>query len=100
MSLKELQVFIISLATLNERVYLLIRLTFLVFHKGNITFEDVIHIARTMRPRSMAREFKGTLKEIVGTCVSVGCTIDGETPKEIMAKVVAGEYDDRLAKEQ
>jgi large subunit ribosomal protein L12e len=72
----------------------------LVFHKGNLTFEDVIHISRTIRPRSMAREFKGTVKEIVGTCVSVGCTIDGESPKEIMAKVVAGDFDDRFVNEK
>jgi large subunit ribosomal protein L12e len=48
----------------------------------------------------MAREFKGTVKEIVGTCVSVGCTIDGESPKEVMKKVVAGDFDDRFVGEK
>lgn len=43
--------------------------------------KDVIDIARTMRPRSQAKTFKGTVKEIVGTAVSVGCTIDGNSPK-------------------
>ena len=71
-----------------------------IFHKGNITFEDVIHIARTIRPRSMAKEFKGTVKEVVGTCVSIGCTVDGESPKEIMTKVVGGEFDDRFVNEK
>merc|ERR1719224_384565 len=31
-------------------------------HDGNITMEQVYDIARTMRPRSMAKEFKGTVK--------------------------------------
>ncbi|CAG4947629.1 unnamed protein product [Parnassius apollo] len=46
-------------------------------HSGNITLEDVIGIAKIMRPRSMSRELSGTVKEILGTAQSVGCTIDG-----------------------
>jgi hypothetical protein len=40
-----------------------------------------------MRPRSNAREFSGTVKEILGTAVSVGCTVDGEDPKDIQEAV-------------
>lgn len=36
-------------------------------HSGNITFQQVLGIARTMRPKSMAHEFSGTVKEILGT---------------------------------
>ena len=39
-----------------------------------------------MRPRSMARELKGTVKEILGTCQSVGCTIDGTSAPDMLAK--------------
>lgn len=59
----------------------LILILFTVKHNGNITMKDVIDVARTMRPRSQAKTFKGTVKEIVGTAVSVGCTIDGNSPK-------------------
>ncbi len=40
---------------------------FTVKHSGNISIDDVINIARTMRPRSMARTLAGTCKEILGT---------------------------------
>ena len=40
-----------------------------------------------MRDRSCARKLKGTVKEILGTCVSVGCTVDHEDPREIQNKV-------------
>ena len=40
-----------------------------------------------MRDRSCARKLKGTVKEILGTCVSVGCTVDHEDPREIQSKV-------------
>ena len=58
-----------------------------VAHDGNITLGDVIAIARIMRPRSMARELKGTVREILGTCQSVGCTIDGDDAQEMLRKV-------------
>jgi len=47
-------------------------------HNGNITMDDVISIARTMRPRSGARDLSGTIREILGTAQSVGCTVDGD----------------------
>ncbi|KAJ7300329.1 hypothetical protein JRQ81_000058 [Phrynocephalus forsythii] len=34
-------------------------------HSGNISLEDVIDIAKIMKHRSMAKEFKGTVKEIL-----------------------------------
>ena len=46
-----------------------------------------------MKPRSCAKEFSGTLKEIVGTCVSVGCSVEGKPAKEIFGLVDAGELD-------
>ena len=64
-----------------------------VKHSGNITFDDIISIARVMRPRSMAKDFKGTVKEMLGTAVSVGCTVDGEDPREIQEQLDSGELD-------
>jgi len=62
-------------------------------HSGNITMEDVIEIARVMRVRSQARDFSGTVKEILGTCMSIGCTVDGQTPRDLTVKVNSGELD-------
>jgi large subunit ribosomal protein L12e len=39
----------------------------------------------------MAKNFKGTVKEMLGTAVSVGCTVDGENPREIQAKIDNGQ---------
>lgn len=55
-----------------------------VKHNGNINFDDVLSISRIMRPRSMARELSGTVKEILGTAQSVGCTIDGRPPHDVI----------------
>ena len=62
-------------------------------HNGDITFDEVINIARTMRPRSMARQLSGTVKEILGTAQSVGCTIDGQHPHDVIDAVTSGEME-------
>ena len=56
-------------------------------HSGNLEMADIIEIARIMRDRSCAASFTGTVKEILGTCVSVGCTVDHMDPREMQAKV-------------
>merc|ERR1712062_292058 len=62
-------------------------------HSGNITLDNIIKIARTMRPRSMSRTFAGTVKEILGTAQSVGCTIDKQNPHTVIEKIDAGEIE-------
>merc|ERR1711962_909884 len=53
-------------------------------HSGNITMDDIIAAARVMAPRSMAKKFSGTMKEVLGTAQSVGCTVDGMDPHDVI----------------
>ena len=41
----------------------------------------------------MAREFVGTVKEILGTAQSVGCTVDGMHPHDVIDKINAEEIE-------
>mmetsp|Transcript_40896 Transcript_40896/g.102992 ORF Transcript_40896/g.102992 Transcript_40896/m.102992 type:complete len:171 (+) Transcript_40896:165-677(+) len=59
-------------------------------HDGDVSFDDIIAVAKVMRPRSMARNFSGTVKEMLGTANSVGCTIDGRTPVDVIADINSG----------
>ncbi|VVC92768.1 60S ribosomal protein L12 [Leptidea sinapis] len=59
-------------------------------HSGNITLDDVIGIAKVMRPRSMARYLSGSVKEILGTAQSVGCTVDGRPPHDLIDDINSG----------
>jgi hypothetical protein len=52
-------------------------------HSKSIPLDEIIEIARTMRFKSLAKELKGTVKEILGTAYSVGCQVDGRSPKDI-----------------
>jgi large subunit ribosomal protein L12e len=64
-----------------------------IVHNGNITLDQVIDIARQMRERSMAKKLSGTVKEILGTCNSIGCTVNGESPRDIQAGIDDGEVE-------
>ena len=52
--------------------------------------DQVIDIAKTMRPRSIARNLTGTVKEILGTAQSVGCTVDGCHPHDKIDEINEG----------
>merc|ERR1712018_79173 len=62
-------------------------------HDGNISFDDILNAAKTMRERSMAKNLAGTVKEMLGTAHSIGCTIDGEHPTDIIEKINDGEIE-------
>lgn len=64
-----------------------------IAHSGNIPMDEIINIARTMRYKSLAKELKGTVKEILGTCQSVGCTVDGQPPHDIIDGINEGEVE-------
>ena len=64
-----------------------------VTHSGNVKLDDIVRIAKTMREagKSMAVTFEGSVKEILGTAVSLGATVDGKSPKDIQAGIDAAE---------
>lgn len=59
-------------------------------HNGNVTLDAVINIARTMRQKSMAKKLQGTVKEVLGTCFAIGCTVNGQSPKDIQQQIDNG----------
>lgn len=60
-------------------------------HSGNITLDEVIEIARKMRFKSLAKNLAGTVKEILGTAQSVGCTVDGQPAHDVIESINEGE---------
>lgn len=62
-----------------------------VLHDGDISYDDVYTIAKHMRVKSMARKMAGTVLEVLGTAQSVGCTVDGEHPHDMIEAIQEGE---------
>jgi large subunit ribosomal protein L12e len=59
-------------------------------HSGNITLDAVINIARVLRPKSMAKKLVGTVKEVLGSAFSIGCTVNGKSPVDIQKEIDEG----------
>jgi large subunit ribosomal protein L12e len=62
-------------------------------HTKSIPLDDIVEIARKMRHKSLARTLQGTVKEILGTAFSVGCQVDGRSPKDISDDIESGEIE-------
>jgi len=64
---------------------------------GDLTIDQAINVARTKKGAMLSYDLKNAVKEVVGTCVSLGVTVEGKKPKEIFADINAGAYDDKLS---
>ncbi|RLI27403.1 MAG: 50S ribosomal protein L11 [Candidatus Hecatellales archaeon] len=66
---------------------------------GNLTMEQVKKIAKVKLGQSYAKTLKSAVLEVLGTCVSMGVTVEGKDPKEVQSEVKKGFYDDLLREE-
>ncbi len=66
---------------------------------ADLSIDQVKQIAEQKLPDLLAYDLKGAAKEVVGTCTSLGVTIEGENPREFKERLDAGEYDDEFAEE-
>ncbi|MGA7541523.1 MAG: 50S ribosomal protein L11 [Nitrososphaeraceae archaeon] len=65
---------------------------------GTITMESAIKIAKMKIDSSYAKDVRNALKEVIGTCVSLGMQVENKPAKEIYADLRAGKYDEALKK--
>ena len=60
---------------------------------GNLSTEQVVRIAQMKIKDSYAKEVKAALKEVLGTFVSMGVTVDNKDPREVQKEVDQGKHD-------
>jgi large subunit ribosomal protein L11 len=65
---------------------------------GNLTMEQVVRIAKIKRPELLAPTLKDAAKEMLGTCVSIGVTVEGKDPREVQAEIDEGKYEELFSK--
>src|SRR5213593_1136535 len=65
---------------------------------GNLTIAQAVRIANMKADTMQGKDLKARVLEVVGTCVSMGVTVDGKAPKDATADIRAGKYDKVLAK--
>jgi large subunit ribosomal protein L11 len=61
---------------------------------ANLTVEQVKKIAEQKSSDLLSYDLKNAAKEVVGTCTSLGVTIEGNDPREFKERLDGGEYDE------
>jgi large subunit ribosomal protein L11 len=66
-------------------------------HKiGNLTIDQAIKVAKMKYDNLLGKELKQKTKEVIGTCVSIGVTVEGKKPQEIQKAIDKGEFDSKF----
>ncbi len=63
---------------------------------GNLTILQAVKIAQMKREKSLSYELRNTVKEVLGTCVSMGISVEGKAPKDVQRAIDEGNYDGQI----
>jgi len=64
---------------------------------ANIAIEQVIKVAKTKADNLLGSGLKNNVKEILGTCVSLGFEVEGKDPREIVKEINEGKFDKEIS---
>ena len=66
-------------------------------HKiGDLSMDQAIKVAKMKHDNLLGKELKQKTKEIIGTCVSMGITVEGKKPQQIQKMMDEGEFDSKF----
>ncbi len=63
---------------------------------GDLTMDKVISIAKSKIAGSYASSIRSAVKEVVGSCVSMGVKVEGKDAREFMTEIDAGKWDSKF----
>jgi len=63
---------------------------------ADLKVEQALKIAKMKFDALLSNDYKNAAKEVIGTCVSMGITVEGKDPREVQREIDQGMYDDTL----
>ena len=67
---------------------------------ADILIEQIIKIAKMKETATLGKTLKEKVKEVVGTCQSMGILVEGKPAKETMRDIEAGKFDEEIRLEK
>ena len=64
---------------------------------GDLTLEQAVKITKMKQESVLGKNLKKAVKEVIGSCVSLGATVEGKDPREIQKEIDEGKWDSALA---
>jgi len=65
---------------------------------GNLSLEQVVRIALVKKRQLGTKTLKKAVKQVLGTCLSMGVNVEGKSPKVVQREIDEGVYDELLSK--
>ena len=66
---------------------------------ADLKIEQALKVARMKFDALLSADYKHATKEVIGTCVSMGITVEGKDPREVQKEISQGVYDDKLVEQ-
>jgi large subunit ribosomal protein L11 len=63
---------------------------------GDLAFDQLVSVAKKKKAGLYAASLKAAAREVLGTCHSMGVTVDGKPAKEVQDLIKSGAYDAQL----
>jgi large subunit ribosomal protein L11 len=63
-------------------------------YAGNISMESAVKIAKMKIDSSYSYDLRGGVKEIIGSCLSIGLTVEGKPAKQVYSNLSEVEYEE------
>jgi large subunit ribosomal protein L11 len=63
---------------------------------GDLTVDKLVGIAKSKMAGSYAKTLRSAVKEVVGSCVSIGVKIEGKDAREFMGEIEEGKWDSKF----
>lgn len=64
---------------------------------ADISIDQLIKVSRSKAASLLSKTPENALKEVIGTCITLGILIDGKSPKDILKEVDAGNFKDKIS---
>lgn len=64
---------------------------------GDLSMDKVVNIAKNKIAGSYATTIRSAVKEVVGSCVSMGVKVEGKDARELMNEIDDGKWDAKFA---
>jgi large subunit ribosomal protein L11 len=63
---------------------------------GNLTVDQAVKIANMKLDTILGKDLKRKTKEVIGTCTSMGVTVEGKSPRQVLQEIDEGKYDSKF----
>ena len=63
---------------------------------ADMDMDKIVKVAKLKIDNSYAYDVRGSVREVLGSCVSMGIKVGGKTAKEVLKEIDEGKWDEKL----